>query len=116
MSDDSADIAAMRWGDVLDLGHDHVLRFSCWRPDRELNPQYEGVPDVDGFGATITHRKPNGEGCIGSITFEGAVQNRLEPDRPKWRVESWRPLTVTPSLLCQCGDHGFITEGKWVPA
>lgn len=26
-------------------------------------------------------------------------------------------LTVTPSLLCQsCGHHGFITNGRWVPA
>lgn len=23
------------------------------------------------------------------------------------------PLTISPSLLCRCGDHGFIENGKW---
>ena len=28
------------------------------------------------------------------------------------------PLTISPSLLCpqKCGTHGFIIDGKWVPA
>lgn len=27
------------------------------------------------------------------------------------------PLHVEPSILCPvCGDHGFIREGRWVPA
>lgn len=27
------------------------------------------------------------------------------------------PLTLTPSLLCDtCGLHGFIRDGRWVPA
>jgi hypothetical protein len=27
------------------------------------------------------------------------------------------PLTLAPSLLCeQCGWHGFVRDGKWVPA
>lgn len=26
-------------------------------------------------------------------------------------------LTLSPSLLCgTCGDHGFVRDGKWVPA
>lgn len=26
-------------------------------------------------------------------------------------------MTVTPSVLCaDCGTHGFITNGQWVPA
>ena len=28
----------------------------------------------------------------------------------------WEPLTISPSVLCQCGDHGFIRNGKWVVA
>ena len=27
------------------------------------------------------------------------------------------PLTISPSILCpDCGTHGFIREGRWVPA
>ena len=34
-----------------------------------------------------------------------------------WIVQQTDPLTVVPSILCgYCGTHGFITDGKWVPA
>ena len=34
-----------------------------------------------------------------------------------WTIVQEEPLTVTPSILCkECGLHGFITDGKWVPA
>ena len=34
-----------------------------------------------------------------------------------WKLESETPLTLTPSLLCPvCHHHGYIREGKWVPA
>lgn len=27
------------------------------------------------------------------------------------------PLTITPSILCpDCGDHGFVTDGRWIGA
>lgn len=27
------------------------------------------------------------------------------------------PLTIQPSILCSdCGTHGFVTDGQWVPA
>jgi len=34
-----------------------------------------------------------------------------------WTVEKLDPLTLSPSLLCRrCGHHGFIRDGRWVPA
>jgi len=33
------------------------------------------------------------------------------------RIVSHDPLTVEGSLICEdCGDHGFIREGRWVKA
>lgn len=33
-----------------------------------------------------------------------------------WTVVSIDPLTLSPSLLCrQCGHHGHIINGRWVP-
>jgi hypothetical protein len=33
------------------------------------------------------------------------------------RLISEDPLHIEPSLLCEfCGDHGFIRDGRWVPA
>lgn len=101
----------------IDLGHDHTLHFHSWAPDRDLNPQYDHLPDVERWGATIEHphaQRP-GERHKGGVTFHGEVQDAISP-YAKWDVLSWEPLTLSPSILCECGDHGFIREGRWVPA
>lgn len=100
----------------LDLGHGHTLRYTSWAPDRALNPQYADLPDIERVGAIVAHRKPDGELCEGSILFDNEMTRRLFAGRPCWTVEQWEPLTLSPSLLCACGDHGFIREGRWVPA
>lgn len=101
----------------IDLGHGHTLRFMGWRPDRDLNPQYDGVPDVDRFAAIIEHpHATTGQPCVGQVTFAGQVQDRVSPRVPKWTVESWEPLTLSPSVLCSCGDHGYVRDGRWIAA
>lgn len=107
--------------DVIDLGDEHTLTFMAWAPDRDLNPQYDGIPDVERFAASIEHRRPdNGERCTGAVTFDGEVARELAArgsyNQARWTVESWDPLTLSPSVLCECGDHGFIREGRWVRA
>lgn len=38
------------------------------------------------------------------------------PNDGRWTIESIHPLTVSPSVhWSDCGCHGFIREGKWVP-
>jgi hypothetical protein len=102
----------------IDIGHGHVISFTKWAPDRDLNPQYDGLPDVDPWGVIVDHPRPDGTPCVGSAaTFDGPVVRQIDPTRPVWTVESLDPLTISPSLLCRgCGDHGFIREGRWVPA
>jgi hypothetical protein len=101
----------------IDLGDGHAIGYARWAPDRELNPQYVGIPDVERYAAMVQHTTPTGEPCMGGITFDGEVARRIEPDKARWTVESWEPLTVSPSLLCMvCGDHGFIRNGQWVRA
>lgn len=103
--------------DVIDLGHEHSIEFVRWAPDRDLNPQYEGVPDVEKYGATIYHNRPDGTPCAGFVTFASEAQRLVEPNRPNtWDVISWDPLTLSPSVLCSCGDHGFVRDGSWVVA
>lgn len=39
------------------------------------------------------------------------------PWRDGWRLEQRELLTISPSVLCTaCGFHGFIRNGRWVPA
>ena len=101
----------------IDLSFNHELRYVSWAPDRELNPQYgDDILDVEHYGAIITHLTHEDKLCEGCITFDSPTSQSIEPARPKWIVESWDPLTISPSILCDCGDHGFIRGGKWVQA
>src|SRR5215472_13312006 len=99
----------------LDLGSEHFLRYTSWAPDRDLNPQYAHLPDCDRIGAILRHRL--GEGWHeGSLLFDCEQTREGWPGRGRWQVVSFDPLTLTPSVLCKCGDHGFITNGQWVAA
>ena len=91
-----------RW---IDLGDNHSMRFLEFEGDAKSAFEYK-------------HFRPDGTECIGHISITGAAwaqafNNKIET----WDVQSWEPFTCTPSLLCRvCGDHGFITDGKWVKA
>jgi hypothetical protein len=117
----------------IDLGDDHYLVFTRWAPeDLPANRERYGapLPVVEKWGAIIRHYNPNGQLCESCIQFDGPEQRRVHAlhvrdmegrgEKPApyiaWTVESWEPLTCSPSLLCHCGDHGFIRGGKWVRA
>lgn len=52
------------------------------------------------------------EDCGGSVPF-----TNFPGERAKWDVVSKEPLTLHPSILRKpCGLHGWIQNGKWVPA
>lgn len=61
------------------------------------------------------HKKQNdGPWCGGGINFNNSRVAEKE-GRPMWTVKSWEPLTITPSIACDCaGQHGFITDGRYV--
>lgn len=75
---------------------------------------YEGV----WVGIIEWHLHPiTGELCGGFVPFD--VDCQATSGREKWTVHSLEPLTLSPSLQCTmdgCGHHGFITDGRWVPA
>lgn len=101
---------------AVDIGHDVAITWFSWSPDRDLNPQYEGTPDISPMGVTVWHKRPdNGEHCGGAVPFDlPGVAERL-PGRPLWQVVSLDPLHVEPSVLCRaCGHHGWIRGGAWV--
>lgn len=57
-------------------------------------------------------RAAAGEWCEGVVVF-------WEPEPSGgtvWTLHSVEPLHIEPSVLCNCGDHGFIRDGRWVPA
>lgn len=82
----------------LDLGHGVRIEWSSWA-------------DHDKVGFHETHDRPDGTGrCIGGrVLFDLPGVREAFPDHPLWTVESWEPLTLSPSLLCRsCGNHGWV--------
>jgi hypothetical protein len=87
----------------IDIGADHILVL--------VTPSGATEPT----GVEVEHLTPGGKPCVGWINLDVARNHDL-PEARKWQVESWDPITLSPSLLCGCGDHGFVRSGKWVPA
>lgn len=95
---------------ALDLGHDHYL---AW----VVKGEYDDTP----VGATIEHKTPDGSWCMCGVRWANSAYEDEHGGsaRNAWKVESPaidEHLTLSPSILCPCGDHGFIRDGKWVPA
>ena len=99
----------------LDLGDDHWLG---WLDTGDDPPQH--------CGAVIGHLKLDGSVCEGSVQWAPTKFAREHPDRltenernrPRWTLETVADakITLSPSLVCHCGDHGFIRNGTWVRA
>lgn len=83
---------------VIDIGHDVFIE----------RRYHEGAL----AGIAYEHPRPDGVPCSAA----GWVPVKPH-DIHGWDLVSEEPLTLSPSLLCRgCGHHGFIREGRWVPA
>lgn len=75
-----------------------------------------GKPDTIGYMIT----GPAAEACPlpGDGLCGGLVRIADTGDgKPVWKVEQDDPLTLSPSIVCSCkGQHGFVRDGKYVPA
>jgi hypothetical protein len=76
--------------------------------------EYKG----DTAGITEWHLKADGTWCCGWVCFSGSAwAKEFDGKITTWDVVSREPLTLTPSILCRaCQNHGYITNGQWVPA
>lgn len=90
---------------VLDADHFYNFIVGNW------SSRADGV-----VGIILWHRCADGvRACGGYVGFERAP----EDERPAWKVESWNPLTLSPSILCNgkygdCGGaHGYIRADRW---
>lgn len=65
---------------------------------------------LDGVAYAIdeVHPGPAGMPCAGWIPFTGRGAHSVT-----WELESEAPLTLSPSLLCSCGEHGYIRSDTW---
>lgn len=102
----------------VDLGHGVSYRKFQWKPDRDIPEnaeRYKDIPDVEWAGITVVF--PGG--CEGSVMFDIPALKKLDfSNTDYWTVESYDPLTISPSIQCRKHPehHGFIKEGKWIPS
>lgn len=100
---------------MMDIGSGRTLEYFSFKPSsvtRQLDPKLDDVPDIERYGAFLTHELDNGEVCRTSIFFE---EGRKVPSA------SFRQFVVTASedplstglISCRCGAEGCITENKW---
>lgn len=80
-----------------------------------INGSASGPKADERVGIIFWHRAQDGRACGGYVNFDP------DEERATWTVQSWEPLTISPSVLCNgvhgCGGyHGFIRSGQWVPA
>lgn len=94
---------------VLDANHFFHFITGSW------SSRADGV-----VGIILWHRCSDGvRACGGYVAFERGHDDR---ERPVWEVQSWNPLTLSPSILCNgkhddCGGtHGWIRDGVWQAA
>lgn len=100
------------WG--LDLGSGvWISPFTAHTGPEEPLVDHE---ERDHIGGLVWHVHEDGRVCGGAIYFAPRPDGQVA-----WDVQSWDPLTVTPSVLARSGPggaeclHGFITAGRWVP-
>lgn len=90
-------------GDLIDMGHGASYVWTSWN-----GHEHSGLIEVHPIqGRSGRH--------AGSIMFDVPGASEAFPNRPLWTKVSEEPLTVTPSILCSCGWHGHITNGRWEP-
>ena len=102
----------------MDLGHGVSVYFMCNREGFVIglsadHPRAKATTTVKRDGRTI--HNPPGSPCGGFLRLD--VPATANETGSRWKVESWWPLTLTPSVLCTvCGQHGWIRDGRWVSA
>lgn len=93
--------------------------------DRWYSPITRRPGSSEVIGIIFDHPSHAGTRCRGFVGFDVPANDltNLAKDRPRWKVESWDPLTLSPSIRCtagpkgqECGEHGWIREGRWVKA
>jgi hypothetical protein len=107
---------------AVDLGSGFAYTKVSWRPDRSLNPQYDGIPDVEDMGVLLWHTSEDGTAeVVGMVTFDLPSVRRIPGIRQVfWSVISLDPLHVEPSIQTytrtsppQPEFHGYIRQGRW---
>ena len=121
---DDANYHARRFFDTQGKLHPHVIDLGSGHYAKPyMSATWTDASTTALAGWQLLHPKGNNAAtgayagspwCLGSVAFD--LPETAAARGPKWTVEQMEPLTISPSVACDCGDHGFIREGRWVSA
>lgn len=102
-------MSGVSWDDdaFVDIGHGVEITFQT---DTDTG---ERIGIIERHACAAQDGRPT----RGSVPFAGTGVDTGHRNGSRWTVESWEPLTLSPSIQCQaCPHHGWIRDGQWVPA
>lgn len=90
---------------LVAIGHGVEIRYTTWANHPRA-------------GLLIEHEVPGEDRrCESGLLFDLPGVADAFPERALWRVVSFEPLHLEPSIRCAvCSLHGWIHGGAWVPA
>lgn len=97
---DGMEVIPNEWGmSGYPLGHDCWFNFTQDSQGREI-------------GLIYWHRDvTTGVIHAGGVLFDTETGREHRPGAAHWQLLTREPLTLAPSLLCNCGHHCFIRNG-----
>lgn len=96
---------------ILDIGHNHKVKFFTHTNSGDV---LTGAFILHPKGPKDTGAYPGEDWCLGSVGFD--IPENTSDTGAKWELRNLNPLHIEPSVLCDCGDHGWIRNGKWEPS
>jgi hypothetical protein len=96
----------------VDIGHGLTAALRLAESDMAPEGLHPGWKAGDVLGVLLTHPCSKRDGEV----VQDFIPTGYMPSRD-WNLESRDPITMSPSIAYECcGLHGFIREGRWVPA
>jgi hypothetical protein len=87
-----------------------------------MGGDYRDPPeDHELIGLIEHHPKPSPDApglyCGGYVAWKASGSAQPRHELVAGGIGDEEHLTISPSVLCRaCGHHGFIRDGRWVPA
>jgi hypothetical protein len=97
------------WGQDLGKGY---IAYPLGDPEDPLGVELDG-PAGSNCSHEGGHDGVKGR-CSGTVWFEGRSLEGPNQTGAEWIVEQEDPLTLSPSIECDCGfQHSYIVDGRW---
>lgn len=97
----------------IDIGHGLTAALRMAESDMAPEGSHPGWKAGDVLGVLLTHPCAKRDGQV----VHDFIPVNYMPSRD-WNLVSRDPITLAPSVhyVGCCGLHGFVQEGKWIPA